>query len=274
MLTAHQAVSLIEAETSLKISSIKPAGAGMHNTAYLVNGLYIFRFPKTQDDKQKAKKEAVLLPIIQPLLPLAVPAPEYVSPTYLFIGHKKLTGTFLTKEIYEALPLAKQTALLRSLAHFLTALHNINNEALSRAEAECINFKAMYREECAQIKKSLFPHLNADEQQAIEARFASYFGKEKNFDYKPVLLHNDFSLDHILLDEHEQTLKAVIDFGDAAIGDPDYDLFYLYKELGEEFLSGLLRHYKHSSLPLLFDKLSFFAFAEALNNRVRHLPKA
>jgi len=268
MLRTQQVARLIETNTPLKILSLKRAGEGMHNEAFLVNGSYIFRFAKTEGDRQKIKKESLLLPVIKPLLSVTIPAPEYVSPDFSFIAHKKLSGTFLTKELYKASTPTKQRTLLFSLAGFLTALHKINIEALNVPEVERTDFEAVYREDFKEIKQRLMPLLSADEQTFVESRFHSYFENRENFNYKPVLLHSDFSLDHILLRTDRQTLNAVIDFGDAAIGDPDYDLFYLYKEMGEAFILDLLGFYRSPNHSLLLEKLRFFVFVEDLQDRI------
>lgn len=263
-----EAANLIEAYTPLKVSSIERAGEGMHNEAFLVNASCLFRFAKTEDDKQKIKKESLLLPAIKPLLPVSIPSPDYVSPDFSFIAHQKLSGVFLTPELYAALTPAKQKILLHSLASFLTTLHNVNIDALNIPEVERTNFESVYREDFAEVKQDLFPSLPTDEQKLIAKRFSSYFENPENFAYKPALLHGDFSLDHILLRADNQTLKAVIDFGDAAVGDPDYDLFYLYKQLGEIFIHDLLQFYSCPNHALLLEKLRFFVFVETLHDRI------
>lgn len=97
---------------------------------------------------------------------------------------------------------------------------------------------------------------------------------------QPVLLHGDLTADHILViqDENEWRLKGVIDYGDALVGDPLYelvalhlDLFRCDKRLLREYLlayggEGRIRSKKARqllSLCLLFPFNAFYCFFES-----------
>lgn len=61
-----------------------------------------------------------------------------------------------------------------------------------------------------------------------------FLSGERNFEYEPVLIHADMSIDHLL--GTGDRITGVIDFGDARIGDPDYDMCYLWTGAGTEFV--------------------------------------
>jgi hypothetical protein len=56
-----------------------------------------------------------------------------------------------------------------------------------------------------------------------------------------------------------------------AIGDPDYDLLYLYDSFGVDFINALLKYYDCRHSETLIDKLYFFSLAnkiQILNNSI------
>lgn len=255
----------------LEIFAIVKTGEGMHNDAYLVNDQYIFRFPKKQGDKQRLTKEILLLPELKGILNIAVPEFEFIPASMNFAGYKIISGKFLSKESYGAFNRKEKEVFLKEMAAFLTMLHATALKNIQEAGLEIRDYENEYSEDFEQVKKIVFPTLSANEKEAIEYQFKTYLGIKKNFDYTPVLLHNDFSPDHILLDKDTNQLRGVIDFGEAAIGDPDYDLFYLYGDMGKNFIIDLLQYYKHNDHPLLFQKLEFFNLADHLHDTINNI---
>lgn len=122
-----------------------------------------------------------------------------------------------------------------------------------------VNDQRLHFQELLEITRTtLYPVIV--EHAYIEALFHDYLSRENNFVYTPVLLHADLSADHIFIDPATHRLKGIIDFGDVCIGDPDFDLMYLYAyPLAEGFLEQLLPYYPHSSTAALIKKLDFFA---------------
>jgi aminoglycoside phosphotransferase (APT) family kinase protein len=54
-------------------------GAGWDNTAYLVNGTWVFRFPRRWVAANLIRMEAAILPAIAQRLPLSVPVPCFLG---------------------------------------------------------------------------------------------------------------------------------------------------------------------------------------------------
>ena len=71
---------------------------------------------------------------------------------------------------------------------------------------------------------------------------------DRYFQFETVLIHGDFSSEHVLLDLAEKKVTGIIDFGDAAIGDPAYDLWEsllpYYNYDGDETFAERCRFYK------------------------------
>ena len=87
--------------------------------------------------------------------------------------------------------------------------------------------------------------LTSKEQECIES-FMNRLNNTDIFDDRKCLCHNDFSCNHILLDENNR-FSGVIDFGDAGIIDEYCDFIYLLKdseeEIGHEFGEDILKLY-------------------------------
>src|SRR5262245_55603459 len=102
-------------------------GAGWDNTAFRVNGAYVFRFPRRQFAVPFLEAETRLMPAIAPRLPLPVPVPTFVGrPTdaypWPFAGYPMIPGRTACTA---ALDDHQRTAAAVPLAHFLAALHAI-----------------------------------------------------------------------------------------------------------------------------------------------------
>src|SRR5690606_32545940 len=89
---------------------------------------------------------------------------------------------------------------------------------------------------------TLWPRL-ADEHRRWVERMLTDFPDLDPHPLPRVLLHGELSPDHVLYDEAAGKVTGVIDFGDMAIGDPAWDLVYLYEDYGEDFLTRALRAY-------------------------------
>ena len=114
------------------------------------------------------------------------------------------------------------------------------------------------------INEHVHPSLSVFLQEKIDIAFNSYLNNLNNFDYKPSLLHNDLSGNHILINVNDKQVEGIIDFGDMAIGDPDYDLTLLFAEFGENFINKLLQFYNRPNSSTLIEKLKFFNLANVL----------
>lgn len=246
------------------INSIKKIGEGDNSTAFLINKNYIFRFPKRKEVKRQLKKEIDVLPKIRTLLNVEIPAFDFISINLNFVGHKSISGEFLSKETYNSLSNKKQVKIQKSLALFLTQLHKINSPALKDYNLEIVNYREEYLHNLKDAKKLIFPNIKRSNREIITQAFNEYLNNKNNFNYKPALIHNDLSTDHILFKKKNSVISGIIDFGDLAIGDPDYDLMHFLNYFGEGFILKLLKFYKHKSSENLLKKLYFFTLANKL----------
>jgi len=224
----------------LKISSIIKVGESDNSKAFHVNENYIFRFPKRKEVKQQIGREISVLPKIKSVLNLKIPDFEFISPDINYVGYKKIEGTVLTNKIFQCLKQKEQTFLQKTIAQFLYQIHSFPIEDLQNCGLEQMNLYEEYSENFEKAKQFIFPKVSKSKREMTGRLFTEYLSDENNFNYAPTLVHNDFSKDHILYDPAKKEITGIIDFGDIAFGDPDYDFLYFADEFGENFLIDVL----------------------------------
>ena len=255
---------------NFNISSIQKIGEGDNRKAFSVNGEYVFRFPKSEEAKVQMQREIAVLPIIKPFFNIQIPEFKFLSPNNKYAGHKIIRGSPLTAEIYHSLKKNTRESIQHSIAQFLFQLHHIDLSLLIDYKLETMNLKEEYSENLEQAQDFIYRKISKTKRETITQLFSTYLGDAENFKYDAVLIHNDFSKDHILFNtanQHppEQVIRAgitgIIDFGDIALGDPAYDFMYLLDEFGEDFLNGIFKIYKPIDKNKLIRKLIFFSLA-------------
>lgn len=249
---------------NFSISSLRKIGEGDNSVAFSVNNKYVFRFPKHYDAKLQMQREIITLPIIRLAVNLSIPNFEFISPDKSFVGYQAINGVPLTSEIYTSLTATIQDDARQSIAEFLSQLHHIDLFSINNCGLEKMDLKKDYAETFAQAKDIIYPNVSTAKRQVISDLFLSYLGNPENFAFSPSLIHNDFSKDHILFDIVKQQITGIIDFGDIALGDPDYDFMYLYDEFGEDFLNGIVRIDNPNNQHKLIKKLKFFSLANKI----------
>ncbi|EAJ6467371.1 APH(2'')-Ia/If/Ih family aminoglycoside O-phosphotransferase, partial [Campylobacter coli] len=167
---------------------------------------------------------------------------SYISEELSILGYKEIKGTFLTPEIYFALSKEKQELLKQDIAMFLRQMHDLDYSEIS---SYTIDNKQNVLEEYQLLKETIYDSLTDIEKQYVE-EFMQRLNSTTIFDGKKCLCHNDFSCNHLLLDD-ENRLCGVIDFGDSGIIDEYCDFIYLLEdseeEIGVSFGEDILRLY-------------------------------
>lgn len=246
------------------ISAIKKIGEGENSKAFLINDDYIFRFPKRDEVKQHFKKEIEVLPKIRSQLNLEIPHFNFISKEINFVGHKNIPGKFLTPKLYNSLKQEYKIELQKTLVLFLTQLHNIDLKILSDCDLEIMNYREEYSGNLEMANALIYPNISVKDRDIITLLFTNYLSNPDYFQYMPRLIHNDFSVDHILFKNESNKLSGIIDFGDIAIGDPDYDFMYLLDSFGQQFISQILTFYTREIHKYFFEKIYFFSLANKL----------
>ncbi len=228
-LTERQAALLIEQQfPHLAPVQMSALGAGWDNAAFLVNKHFVFRFPRREIAAGLLEREARILPLLAPHLPLRIPLPEYVgAPTaeypWVFAGYALLPGRtacqFSCSE-HDRLELAP------ALARFLAALHRIpiRPATLEWAPRDEIN-RADVRTRAPRVKERILLNhagLDAGELHAL-INLVDELAATPLHAGEPCWVHGDLYARHLVLTSPRQ-LVGVIDWGDVHIGDPALDL--------------------------------------------------
>lgn len=256
---------------NFEVKKLERIGEGMDSVAFLVNDFYIFRFPKNEEVRRNLAKEIAALPLLRPHLKIKIPDFEFIGAKTSFVGYEKIAGVELTKKKIDSFSENEQISIQKTLAEFLLTIHRQNTDEFTKCGVEVEDFRAEYTSTFGQARKSVFPLLSVDVIKFIENQFIEYLENDENFSGKPVLLHNDLSFDHIFVEPETKQINGIIDFGDIAIGDGDYDLMYLLDDYGEYFVRSFLQFYPCKNHEKLFRKLYFWGLADILQMMLHYL---
>lgn len=254
--------------------SIEPFGSGWDNTAYLVDGELVFRFPRREFAVPFLARETRVLPALAPRLPLPVPVPAWAGvPTerfpWPFAGYRRIAGR--TLDAADLSP-AERQVLAPAIAAFLKALHATPLDGLDLPGDE------LARTDFVRRGPLMFERLQALESAGIIADrrpwLALFEGVgEPEPPPRPVLVHGDLYERHVLVDGANH-ISGVIDWGDVHAGDPALDLSFLYRFFPAAERDAFLRVYgpvdartaRLARLRAAFHASTLAAFAHSTND--------
>jgi len=231
---------------ALATSTLQRLGEGWDSETYLLDDVWVLRFPKRRDVVRSLECEIVVLRALAGRLPLPVPTVELFGRPgpafpYPFVGYRKLPGRPASEMPSLPMSEADEQEAARALGAFLTELHRVPLAALpddlphedpaddgrEDVEAALVQLRAIDSE----LARRAADLLAAPR----PARLSSDHG---------VLLHADLLPEHLLLSESTRRLTGIIDWGDAAIGPPAIDFAGPYAWRGRRFAEGVLSHYQ------------------------------
>ena len=189
--------------------------------------------------------------------PISFPQIDYFDLSGI-MGYKIIKGTPLTKNLYESMSDDEKNNLHIAISDFLKSLHNLDVSDLREFD---IDLHDSYKMDLELLRERIFPKLNKKEQEYIEIFIEDILNNHKIFETKKCLCHNDFSSNHILIDDNRM-LCGIIDFGDACITCDYRDFMYLLEDSEEEIgvnfgLSVLEKYdYKDKNLAITYADLN------------------
>jgi aminoglycoside phosphotransferase (APT) family kinase protein len=173
----------------------------------IVDDAWVVRWPRHELSFEEIAKEVELLPVLAPLLPVAVPQFEYVSREPWLVAYRLIRGEPLVDE---------DPAGVRA---FLDALHAVDAKSVPVPRPDWLE---EYRRLAGEFRRVVLPLLDPDERARGEALLAE---TETLVGFEPALTHSDLGPEHLLVEDGK--LAGVIDWGDARIGDPALDYAWL-----------------------------------------------
>jgi aminoglycoside phosphotransferase (APT) family kinase protein len=224
------ALELIQAQfPSVQAESLSLLGVGWDNTAYSVDGDYVFRFPRRQIAVPLLERENAALPIIAQAVSLDVPRPDFKGvPSqkfkWPFSGYYLMPG-----DAPIGLSSQERARLGDGIASFLRELHSINvQEARGAGVAEDTLGKLSLAKWIPQLKDFVAEFQRRGHELKFD-RLRAFIEmlEEKNPEDQALhLVHGDFYFRHLLVRQGE--LGGVIDWGDVQLNSPAVDLSIAY----------------------------------------------
>lgn len=217
----------------LKVESIKVLGSGNDSVAYLVNNDLVFKIKFSANEERSYETEKDIYDFLNKKLNSNVAIPNitysYISDNLSVLGYKKINGKFLSPEVYATLSEEEKQQLKIDIASFLRQMHDLDYSQIS---SHTIDVKSNVLDGYKLLRNTMYDVLSDVEKNYIET-FIQRLNTTTIFDGRKCLCHNDFSCNHLLLDENNR-LCGIIDFGDSGIADEYSDFMYLLEDSEEE----------------------------------------
>jgi aminoglycoside 2''-phosphotransferase len=270
-MTAEEARAVVAAQfSSLALASVTGPRSGTSNECFLIDGTWIFRFPKDAEAEWELDCERLLLPRLPADLALEVPRFAFLgepSPLFRrrFVGYRSIPGAAFRRERLEGLPEAVQREAAARIGAFLGALHSYPVERL-REDARQAGLKLREspvewftdggRDFRRTLNAKLFEYRHHAEFPRFRALFDRLLEDPDVFQAEEAVVHGDLSEKHLLFCEERQAATGVIDFGNLAVGDPFSDFMHLAEMYGRDFCRLALESYGRPGVELVRKKLA------------------
>lgn len=249
---------------------------GFNNDVFIVNGEYLFRFPKDAKATRHLNREIVLLPLLRNNLRVAIPAFTFIGtiesdPARPFVGYRLLSGIPLDEWEAPKRDPVTRLEIASQIGSVLAELHSINPDfipkelrAKTNREPQQMIFEFL---DCG--KTSAFQIIRdalGEEAQSlidkIEILLLGYINSEKKF--APSTVHGDFALEHILVDQKSKKITGVIDWSTLGAGDSAEDFWRFSWMLDEETMRALVTSYGRESYEQMIPRMKAFTVGNML----------
>ncbi|HSR43537.1 MAG TPA: aminoglycoside phosphotransferase family protein [Longimicrobiales bacterium] len=225
------------------VGSVELLGSGWEFDAYRTADDWIFRFPRRAECAALFDAESVVHELVRPLLAprFAIPRVERVGAPgpafpYRFVGHRMVPGVAAD---HPAVRTDVPSAL--DVADLLGRIHSVSaDEAAARGVPRDQDGGAAWLPEAVVAAPRL-----AD-LDGVEGPLAWLSGDPSPpppYGGPLRLLHDDLCPDHLLVDPESGRLTGLIDWTDAALGDPVLDFLVLRAWRGTGFVHAVLEAY-------------------------------
>ncbi|KAB8172684.1 phosphotransferase [Microbispora catharanthi] len=260
------------------VRTVERLGEGQDNAAYEVNGELVLRQSKIGDwalhgdssfhgdpalressalhgdsalRAEAVRREAALLGAVSELSPLPVPQPIFVDEEAGFLAYRKLPGRPLNLH-----PVREPARLAGPLGDFLSRLHAAPVERMEAFVPRDTYPMSELLEEAEGHYRDIVAHVPPTARRMVEDFLGTAAPAEPGV---LAFCHNDLGSEHLLVDVEASAVTGVIDWTDAAIADPAYDLALVYRDLGPEVYGGTLAHYQGRHDDADHERVLFYA---------------
>jgi len=257
--------ALAEQFPKLALRTIDYVGSGWDYDAYLVDRWLAVRFPRRVEVAERLDQEVAILRLVRSSIGCGrlvseFPVPEIILRgrgskhfPHAFFGHIFIPGVAADDPAAHASP-----DLARDLARALTLIHTITPESacaigIGHEEEGC---ETRFRDTIDSVEQA------QGIRDCVPDAYAWLQGRPpvpRDYLGSPRFIHDDFSLRHILIDRGTGRLSGIIDWSDAALGDPALDFVSLVLWRGWDFTDSVIRLYQPELDYGFRDRLRFLA---------------
>ena len=171
------------------------------------------------------RRQIAFLPEIAREVSSAVPVPTYACTDPVCIGYRRIVGRPMSSNVDGIWP--------ERLGRFLYDLHLTPPEFVGMRASTAEAVREGLRAEVASLSDHVLPLLEPDERSRAERAIATHVEDDDNFRFAPCLTHGDIGPEHVLVTDTGD-LAGVIDWGDAEVGDPVFDLAWVMHAMPAE----------------------------------------
>lgn len=220
---------------AIRADSIRELGKGWDNTAFLVNDLYVFRFPRRTIGIECIRHEISVLTHLK-LESTRISIPEFIGTFDLdgepcpFAGYQIIEGQLASEQ---RLSYDERLCFARPLGEFLSELHNTPQQSVAYREAprDLIGRMDLTRripQTYDRLKQ--ISELNLTPHSAALSELIDSLASRLEMNDELVLSHGDLYSRHIVT-APDLSLAGIIDWGDVHVNHPAVDLAVSWKFL-------------------------------------------
>jgi aminoglycoside phosphotransferase (APT) family kinase protein len=209
----------------LAVETFEPIPGGWDCSSYLANGTWVFQFPRLAGSEARLRKQLALLPELAPEVSSAVPSPEYTSSDPVCMGYRRIEGEPMSVGVDGIWP--------ERLGRFLYDVHLTPPELVGMRSVSAAAVREELRREVGALSAHVLPLLDPGERGRAQRMVSAFLDDDGNFRFATCLTHGDVGPAHVLVTPSGD-LAGLIDWGDAAVGDPVTDLAWMVHAMPEQ----------------------------------------
>lgn len=250
-----ETVKSLAGQLGFRADSLRPITGGWASWTYDLadadGSSWILRIARTAEINAAHRREQSILPLLHEALSFAVPLPEHHGDWHgqRYLAYRKLPGRPLRAGDRHG-----------SVAGMLRELHTFPAEIASKALGPTRPWRGEYVRLRDKFEQAAIPMLDPPLAATVRREYDRFLSAPMGF--TPALVHRDLGTEHILVDPATGTPTGMIDFEDAAIGDPAIDFVGLLATLGDAVTAEIRADY---GSPIDADRLRFYWWLGALH---------
>ena len=225
MTTDEMRVLVEQLFPSIGVRSFEPIGSGWTYDTYEVNDEWIVQLPRSQEAVDSLRAQLALLPELSREVSALIPVPSLVSVDPPAMIYPKLHGAPADEAPSGYWP--------ERLGRFLYDLHMVPPEFVGLRATTAEGVRETRRRDCDRLAEVVVPRLDHDGRDRAERLLTAYLDDDRLWGFATCLTHGDLGPEHVLVGPTGD-LVGVLDWEEAAIGDPAWDFAWWLHEMPDE----------------------------------------